>query len=76
VAPGAAAPASRASDGRLLVFFATVYAVLGLAGPETGLASQPGFFLLEEQMGPGRCRRLVLRIRIPAPLDGVASAPR
>jgi MFS family permease len=36
---------------RLLVFFATVYAVQGIAEPESGLATQPIFFLLKDQMG-------------------------
>jgi predicted MFS family arabinose efflux permease len=46
---GGATPS--ASPGRLLVFFATVYAVQGLAEPEAGLATQPIFFLLKEEMG-------------------------
>ena len=33
------------------MFFATVYAVQGLAEPEAGLATQPIFFLLKEEMG-------------------------
>jgi hypothetical protein len=37
----------------LLVFFATVYAVQGLAEPEAGLATQPIFFLLKDEMGLG-----------------------
>ena len=36
---------------RLLVFFATVYAVQGLAEPKAGLATQPIFFLLKDEMG-------------------------
>jgi predicted MFS family arabinose efflux permease len=35
---------------RLLVFFATVYAVQGLAEPKAGLATQPIFFLLKDGM--------------------------
>jgi predicted MFS family arabinose efflux permease len=35
---------------RLLVFFATVYAVQGLAEPKAGLATTPLFFLLKEEM--------------------------
>ena len=35
---------------RLLVFFATVYAVQGLAEPKAGLATQPLFFLLKDEM--------------------------
>ena len=35
---------------RLLVFFATVYAVQGLAEPKAGLATQPIFFLLKDEM--------------------------
>jgi MFS family permease len=35
---------------RLLVFFATVYAIQGLAEPESGLATQPIFFLLKDEM--------------------------
>ena len=38
---------------RLLVFFATVYAIQGLAEPESGLATQPIFFLLKDEMGLG-----------------------
>jgi MFS family permease len=34
----------------LLVFFATVYAVQGLAEPKAGLATQPIFFLLKDEM--------------------------
>jgi predicted MFS family arabinose efflux permease len=33
------------------VLFATVYAVQGLAEPEAGLATQPIFFLLKDEMG-------------------------
>jgi predicted MFS family arabinose efflux permease len=36
---------------RLVVFFATVYAVQGVAEPQAGLATQPLFFLLKEEMG-------------------------
>ena len=35
---------------RLLIFFATVYAVQGLAEPKAGLATQPLFFLLKDEM--------------------------
>lgn len=35
---------------RLVVFFATVYAVQGLAEPKAGLATQPLFFLLKDEM--------------------------
>jgi predicted MFS family arabinose efflux permease len=35
---------------RLFVFFATVYAVQGIAEPESGLATQPIFFLLKDEM--------------------------
>jgi MFS family permease len=35
---------------RLLVFFATVYAVQGVAEPKAGLATQPIFFLLKDEM--------------------------
>jgi MFS family permease len=35
---------------RLLVFFATVYAVQGLSEPKAGLATQPIFFLLKDEM--------------------------
>jgi predicted MFS family arabinose efflux permease len=35
---------------RLLVFFATVYAVQGVAEPKAGLATQPLFFLLKDEM--------------------------
>jgi MFS family permease len=38
---------------RLLVFFATVYAVQGLAEPKAGLATQPIFFLLKDEMRLG-----------------------
>jgi MFS family permease len=38
---------------RLLVFFATVYAVQGLAEPKAGLAAQPMFFLLKDEMRLG-----------------------
>jgi predicted MFS family arabinose efflux permease len=48
---GAADAKPSASRRRLLVFFATVYAVQGLAEPETGLATQPVFFLLKDEMG-------------------------
>ena len=44
--PGADAAPLR----RLLVFFATVYAVQGLAEPKAGLATQPLFFLLKDEM--------------------------
>lgn len=53
-APGAAAavpgPGQPAPLRRLLVFFATVYAVQGLAEPKAGLATQPIFFLLKDEM--------------------------
>jgi predicted MFS family arabinose efflux permease len=45
-----AAGASSVLLRRLLVFFATVYAVQGLAEPESGLATQPIFFLLKDEM--------------------------
>jgi MFS family permease len=48
VGPGAG---PRVPIRRLLVFFATVYAVQGLAEPEAGLATQPIFFLLKDEMG-------------------------
>lgn len=58
--PAAAAPvgsgpsppdaAERARLRRLTVFFATVYAVQGLAEPKAGLATQPIFFLLKDEM--------------------------
>ena len=35
---------------RLLVFFATVYAVQGVAEPNAGLATTPIFFLLKDEM--------------------------
>jgi MFS family permease len=35
---------------RLVVFFATVYAVQGVAEPAAGLATQPLFFLLKDEM--------------------------
>ena len=35
---------------RLLVFFAVVYAVQGVAEPKAGLATQPIFFLLKDQL--------------------------
>jgi MFS family permease len=35
---------------RLLIFFATVYAVQGVAEPKAGLATQPIFFLLKDEM--------------------------
>ena len=35
---------------RLLVFFATVYAVQGVAEPKAGLATEPIFFLLKDDM--------------------------
>jgi MFS family permease len=38
---------------RLLVFFATVYAVQGFAEPKAGLATQPLFFLLKDEMRLG-----------------------
>ena len=46
--PGRAVPLHR-----LLVFFATVYAVQGLAEPKAGLATQPIFFLLKDGMRLG-----------------------
>jgi MFS family permease len=53
-AAGAAPAAPGAGSGvplrRLLVFFATVYAVQGLAEPKAGLAAQPIFFLLKDEM--------------------------
>jgi predicted MFS family arabinose efflux permease len=39
-----------ASTRRLLVFFAVVYAVQGLAEPGAGLATQPIFFLLKDEL--------------------------
>jgi MFS family permease len=45
--PGSASAAERR---RLLVFFATVYAVQGLAEPKAGLPAQPLFFLLKDDM--------------------------
>jgi predicted MFS family arabinose efflux permease len=45
-----AVPGSRAPLRSLLVFFATVYAVQGLAEPKTGLATYPLFFLLKDEM--------------------------
>jgi MFS family permease len=45
--PGASEPVPLR---RLLVFFATVYAVQGLAEPQAGLATQPIFFLLKDEM--------------------------
>jgi predicted MFS family arabinose efflux permease len=38
---------------RLLVFFAAVYAVQGLVEPKAGLATQPLFFLLKDEMRLG-----------------------
>lgn len=38
---------------RLAVFFATVYAVQGLAEPRAGLAGQPIFFLLKDELRLG-----------------------
>jgi MFS family permease len=38
---------------RLAVFFATIYAVQGLAEPRAGLAGQPIFFLLKDEMRLG-----------------------
>lgn len=38
---------------RLAVFFAAVYAVQGLAEPKAGLATQPIFFLLKDEMRLG-----------------------
>ena len=35
---------------RLFVFFATVYVVQGVAEPKAGLATQPIFFLLKDEM--------------------------
>jgi MFS family permease len=50
-APGAPAPGPGAAPlRRLVVFFATVYAVQGLAEPQAGLATQPIFFLLKDEM--------------------------
>ena len=49
-APVEAGLASRVPLRRLLVFFATVYAVQGLAEPKAGLATQPLFFLLKDEM--------------------------
>lgn len=49
--PGSQAPdAAAARLRRLAVFFATVYAVQGLAEPKAGLAAQPIFFLLKDEM--------------------------
>ena len=45
--PGAEEPAP---IRRLLVFFATVYAVQGFAEPQAGFATQPIFFLLKDEM--------------------------
>jgi predicted MFS family arabinose efflux permease len=45
--PGVGQPAALR---RLLVFFATVYAVQGVAEPKAGLATQPIFFLLKDEM--------------------------
>lgn len=39
-----------AAPRRLLVFFAAVYAVQGLAEPKAGLATQPIFFLLKDEL--------------------------
>jgi len=44
------AVAEQARLRRLMVFFATVYAVQGLAEPKAGLAGQPIFFLLKDEM--------------------------
>ncbi len=54
-AEGAATPtttpgAERVPLRRLVVFFATVYAVQGFAEPKAGLATQPIFFLLKDEM--------------------------
>ena len=49
-APAEAGPGARVPLRRLLVFFATVYAVQGLAEPKAGLATQPLFFLLKDEM--------------------------
>ena len=40
----------RAAYRRLVVFFAAVYAVQGLAEPQAGLATQPIFFLLKDEL--------------------------
>ena len=57
VAAGGAASGAGAGQSvplrRLLVFFATVYAVQGLAEPKAGLATQPIFFLLKDEMRLG-----------------------
>jgi MFS family permease len=42
--------AERVPLRRLVVFFATVYAVQGFAEPNAGLATQPIFFLLKDEM--------------------------
>jgi MFS family permease len=54
VRPASAEPASGAARVRqLAIFFATVYAVQGLAEPKAGLATQPIFFLLKDEMRLG-----------------------
>jgi predicted MFS family arabinose efflux permease len=53
---GAAAPTTRTEPAhlrRLAVFFAAVYAVQGLAEPKAGLATQPIFFLLKDELRLG-----------------------
>jgi MFS family permease len=50
VAPVGSGAGSGVPIRRLLVFFATVYAVQGLAEPNAGLATQPIFFLLKDEM--------------------------
>ncbi|HSF03789.1 MAG TPA: hypothetical protein VLA62_12295, partial [Solirubrobacterales bacterium] len=50
--PSAAVPGApdRVPVRRLLIFFAAVYAVQGIAEPKAGLATQPIFFLLKDEM--------------------------
>jgi MFS family permease len=46
-------PTSDRATRRLLLFFATVYFVQGFAEPKAGIASQPIFFLLKEELHLG-----------------------
>jgi MFS family permease len=48
--PPGPGPADGARLRPLLVFFATVYAVQGIAEPKAGLATQPIFFLLKDEL--------------------------
>jgi predicted MFS family arabinose efflux permease len=50
VSAGKPGPGQPVALRRLAVFFATVYAVQGFAEPKAGLATQPIFFLLKDEM--------------------------